>query len=153
MSSPSLPLCSTLNYRFFLPPPRSNACLHPPPACFRYVRYHRRSPINPSYSYGLKVRLHLPLDELYLPAINIRVRDNLFGGTIQPVLCSGEIQITRDRLKVRIETAREVYVVYTTSLFTSSIRYTQNYRERVLLHLQTANIRLYYRYRVCSQLQ
>ncbi|KAL3915364.1 MAG: hypothetical protein SGPRY_007249 [Prymnesium sp.] len=77
------------------------------------------SPINPSYSYGLKVRLHLPLDDMYLPAINIRVRDNLFGGTIQPVLCSGEIQITRDRLK--------------------------NYLERVMLHLQSANIRSYYR--------
>ena len=42
--------------------------------------------INPSYMEVLEIQLPLPLNSLFLPSVNIRVKDALFGGLRTPTL-------------------------------------------------------------------
>ena len=44
------------------------------------------SVINPSYMEVLEIQLPLPLNSLFLPSVNIRVKDALFGGLRTPTL-------------------------------------------------------------------
>lgn len=72
------------------------------------------SPTNPSYAEAnpiLRLELQLPTKPLYLPTINVRVFDFLFGGTTRPLLCAGAIPLT-DRLPApRVEpTAGEMAI-------------------------------------------